>query len=76
VPEPWNPHDSNAVAVVVGDQHVGYLPAELAADYAVPLGRLVARGVLATGTGRIWALSDGGVVRARVTVLIPEASRF
>jgi hypothetical protein len=76
VPEPWNPHDGNAVAVVVGDQHVGYLPAELAADYAVPLGRLVARGVLATGTGRIWALSDGGVVRARVTVLIPEASRF
>ena len=76
VPEPWNPHDSNAVAVVVGDHHVGYLPADLAADYAAPLGRLASAGALATGEGRIWALNDEGVVRARVTVLIPEAATF
>lgn len=76
VPEPWNPHDINAVAVVVGDHHVGYLPAELAVDYAGPLGRLAAEGFLATGEGRIWALNDGGVVRARVTVLIPEVNGF
>lgn len=27
VPEPTNPKDSNAVAVFIGDYHVGYLPA-------------------------------------------------
>ena len=30
VPEPWNEHDPNAVAVMVGQNHVGYLAAELA----------------------------------------------
>ena len=34
VPEPWNPHDSNAVAVAVGTNHVGYLPGEMAENYA------------------------------------------
>lgn len=73
VPEPWNPHDSNAVAIMVGVHHVGYIPADLACDYAAPLGRLAGDGLLATGVARIWAKSDGGVVRARVTLLIPEA---
>jgi HIRAN domain-containing protein len=33
VPEPWNPHDPNAVAVMVRTFHVGHLPAALAMGY-------------------------------------------
>ena len=76
VPEPWNPHDTNAVAVLVGEHQVGYLPAELAVTYAEALGRLARNGTLATGEARIWAKSDKGLVRGRVTVLIPEAAAF
>lgn len=76
MPEPWNPHDPNAVAVLVDRHMVGYVPAELAADYSPPLGALAARGYLATGQARIWAKSEAGMVRARVTILIPEVERF
>jgi hypothetical protein len=76
VPEPWNDHDPNAVAVMIGHHHVGYLAADLAVDYTEGLQRLARRGVLATGEARIWAKSDDGVIRARVTILIPEASEF
>jgi hypothetical protein len=76
VPEPWNPYDVNAVAVMVGVHQVGHIPAELAVEYAQSLGLLAASGVLATGLARIWAKSDAGVVRARVTILIPEAEAF
>jgi hypothetical protein len=75
-PEPWNPHDSAAVAVMVGLHQVGYLPGELARQYARPLAALAGGGVLATGLARIWAKTDAGVVRARVTILIPEAHQF
>src|SRR4051812_38753825 len=37
VPEPWNPHDSNAVAIAIGGHQVGHLPADLAIDYSEPL---------------------------------------
>lgn len=76
VPEPWNPHDSNAVAVAIEGHQVGHLPAELACDYARPLAELASRGLLATGQARIWAKEDSGVVRARVTILIAEAPEF
>ena len=76
VPEPWNPHDGNAVAVLVGEHQVGYLPADLAATYAQGLGQLARNGSLATGEARIWAKSDNGVVRGRVTILIPESDAF
>jgi hypothetical protein len=76
VPEPWNPHDPNAVAVAVGRHQVGHLPKELAIDYARGLGALAARGLLATGEARLWALNEKGVIRARVTILIPEAEVF
>ena len=76
VPNPWNPHDPNAVAVCVGRHHVGYLPADLAIDYAPSLIKLAQREVLASGEARLWAKSDGGMVRARVTILIPEADVF
>jgi hypothetical protein len=75
-PEPWNPHDPNAVAVTVGSHLVGYLPAELAVEYAHGLARLAAKGVLTTGVARLWAKNDAGMLRARVTVLIPESDQF
>lgn len=74
VPEPWNEYDVNAVAVTIDGQHVGHLPADLAARYAEPLQEIARSGFLVTGVGRIWAKDDGsGLVRARVTILIPEA---
>lgn len=76
VAEPWNEHDPNAVAVMVGTHHVGYLPADLAAGYTYGLQHIARLGRLATGEARIWAKSDDGMVRARVTVLIPERSAF
>ena len=76
VPEPWNEYDPNAVAVLVGLHHVGYLAADLAPSYTDGLQRLARRGLLATGEARIWAKSDDGMIRARVTILIPEASEF
>jgi len=76
VPEPWNPHDIKAVAVMVGRNHVGYQEAALAADYSKALNRLAGEGFLVTGEARIWAQSDAGVVRARVTILIPEADEL
>ncbi|KAA0103715.1 DUF2510 domain-containing protein [Mycolicibacterium sp. P1-5] len=76
VPEPWNEHDPNAVAVMVGQYHVGYLAAELAVTYTGGLQRIARLGSLATGEARIWAKSDDGMIRARVTILIPEASQF
>ena len=76
VPEPWNEQDPNAVAVMVGLNHVGYLAADLAPFYTDGLQRLAQRSLLATGEARIWAKSDNGMVRARVTILIPEACAF
>lgn len=74
IPEPWNPHDPNAVAVAVDGLQVGHLPAELAEEYAGRLAEIARGGHLVTGVGRIWAKDDGaGMVRARVTILIPEA---
>ena len=71
VPDPWNDHDENAVAVFVGGQQVGHLPADLAEDYALPLRRIAERGLLIAGQARIWAKDDGGMVRARATLLVP-----
>jgi len=73
VPERWNPHDPNAVAVMIGMHHVGHIPADLACDYSPPLLTLAARGYLAAGVARVWAKDEGGMVRARVTVCLPEA---
>jgi hypothetical protein len=75
VPEPWNPHDPNAVAVMVRTFHVGYLPAALAKRYHGHLIPYVQRRQLVTGNARIWSqLESGGIVRARVTVVVPEAA--
>lgn len=72
LPEPWNPHDPNAVAVMVGPHHVGYVPAEDAQAYSMALMPLAQRGFVTPCEARIWAKSDGGVIRARVTVIAPD----
>lgn len=74
VPERWNPHDPHAVAVLVGLHQVGYIPAALAKNYSPPLLRLASSGALVTGVARIWAKDESGMLRARVTALLPEAS--
>jgi hypothetical protein len=75
VPEPWNPHDPNAVAVMVRTFHVGHLPAALARRYHGRLTSYAQRRQLVTGNARIWGqLESGGMVRARVTVVVPEAA--
>jgi Protein of unknown function (DUF2510) len=76
VPERWNEHDPNAVAVMIGRHQIGYLPAELAKEYSPPLLALASSGTLASGSGRIWAKNDAGVVRARATLLLPEPQVF
>jgi hypothetical protein len=77
IPEPWNPHDANAVLVVIDGHQVGHLPAALAEQYAGPLGQIAGGGYLVVGVARIWAKDDGsGMVRARVTILIPEAAEL
>ena len=72
LPEPWNSHDPDAVAIMVGPHHVGYVPADEAPAYSAALMPLAQRGIVTPCEARIWAKSDGGVIRARVTVLAPD----
>ncbi|MBB5913587.1 collagen type III alpha [Nocardia transvalensis] len=53
VPEPGNPHDSNAVKVVVAGALVGYLPRQDAARYAPVLSTLVSNGLLPQTSARV-----------------------
>jgi hypothetical protein len=76
VPEPWNPHDPCAVAVMIGMHQVGYVPAELAANYSPVLCPMASSGTVITGLARIWAKDDGGMIRARVTILAPAPDRL
>jgi hypothetical protein len=75
VPEPWNPHDPNAVAVMVRSYQVGHLPAELARRYHPRLIRYAQQRQLVTGVARVWSkLESGTMVRARATIAIPEVT--
>ena len=75
VPEPWNPHDSNAVAVMIRTYQVGHLPAELAKRYHPRLIGYAKQRQLVTGVARIWSrLESGAMVRARVTIAVPEVT--
>jgi hypothetical protein len=74
---------TKALDVMTGERHLG-VPDEIH-DAFVDLEKAgyngyhqnIARlGSLATGEARIWAKSDDGIIRARVTILIPEASQF
>ena len=75
-PEPWNAEDRNAVAVMVGTFHIGYLPRDLAPDYSPSLIKLAQAGMVLSVTVRIWARLDNGMARARATVLAPEAEEI
>lgn len=54
-PEPTNRHDRHAVKVIVKGRLVGYLPRELAPDYAGVLAGLRAQGLSPTTDCRIYA---------------------
>lgn len=55
VPEPTNPHDTNAVMVQINGQHVGYLEKEVAARYVSVIRDVWNSGHVATTGARIWA---------------------
>jgi hypothetical protein len=58
VPEPWNRHDPDAVAVWVGENQVGYLPRHDAGRYTPVLARLIAERRLPQVAARLWAAAD------------------
>lgn len=76
VPEPTNRHDRNAVKVMIGSSHVGYLPKEIVGDYLPVLRELIVAGY-APQCGaqvRAWPEMDysydarGGVQRRRTGI--------
>jgi hypothetical protein len=74
VPEPWNPLDPNAVAVLVRGYQVGHLPAVIARRYYPPLLAYAQQRQLVTGMARVWSrLESGATLRARATVTVPVA---
>lgn len=56
VPEPDNPHDTNAVSVRVKGHVIGYQDRDAAQVYRPIFHRIAASGVVATTTARIWAV--------------------
>lgn len=54
VPEPTNKFDPNAVMVVAGGIHVGYLPKEVSASYFPALTALIGAGLSPITSCRIW----------------------
>lgn len=65
--EPKNPHDPNAVKVMVLGEHVGYIPAEMSASITKEC-RALPRGSAGTVLARVWASNDDGTWRGRVTL--------
>ena len=53
MPEPWNPHDPNAVAIMVRTFHVRHLPAGLARRYHGRLIPYAQRHQLVPGTAHL-----------------------
>lgn len=73
VPEPDNPYDRRAVSVRAEGQVIGYLSRELAADYHLPIKRIVASGARVRTNARIYAYkSFGDEIEANVRVGLPE----
>jgi hypothetical protein len=68
-----NPADRNAIMVWVNDEHVGYLPRELAVEYRAPLLIALARGIAVVCDSFISAHSpnSGFHSNAGVNVFIP-----
>ncbi|MGW0039961.1 hypothetical protein [Gordonia sp. NPDC003376] len=74
VAEPWNPYDTNAVAVYIDLLGVGYVPVERAPGIQATVLQLMERGERATVEARIWAIYEDGTWSARVT-LDPSGER-
>ncbi|WP_324644984.1 HIRAN domain-containing protein [Pseudarthrobacter sp. LT1] len=72
VAEPDNPYDSNAISVRWRGRVLGYLSREDAPRYKQPIRRIIASGLVAATTARMWGYDDGAQFRARVTVALPE----
>ncbi len=71
-PEPDNPYDLNAISVRWRNLVLGYLSREDAIRYAQPVRRILASGLTAATTARIWAFDGGNRLQTRVTVALPE----
>ena len=82
IPEPSNRYDRNAVMVVAGHEHIGYLPRAVAADYAEPLQQITAAGYAPQTWARIWVVtrrdwqSGGTKTHANVRVALADAQRL
>lgn len=82
VPEPDNPHDSNAVSVRVGGLIVGYLDREAARDYFTPLALFTRSGMVPEVNVRIWAVTRWSTRRSRdelksaIRLALPEPHRM
>lgn len=72
VAEPDNPYDSNAISVRWRGLVLGYLSRDDAVRYTQPVRRIIASGLVAATTARIWAYDEGDGLRARVTAALPE----
>lgn len=57
-PDPGNAYDTNAIAVVIDGGTVGHLPKEVAADYALVLAGMVARGRMPETTARVYGFYE------------------
>lgn len=57
VPEPSNPHDKNAVKVVIKGHHVGYLEKEVAAVVYPIFREIVDAGYAPVAGARVWAVA-------------------
>src|ERR1043166_1726282 len=62
VPDPKNPYDANAIAVVISSRVVGYIPSNIAPSlkYAMRVGGFIAAGCAARIVGG-WARADGDI---------------
>lgn len=73
VPEPDNPYDRRAVSVRAKGRVIGYLSRELAADYHLPVKRVVASGAVLRTNARIYAyVGFNGEAELNVRVGLPE----
>lgn len=76
VPEPDNPHDPHAVSLRHEGKVVGYLPADVAAGYHLPVQRIVASGAEVRASARAYGQVFDGKPDVSVTVGLPEPSAF
>ena len=81
VPEPTNPHDRNAIKVILNGHHIGYVPAEISSAYAKTLTQIIDKGFTPTARADVWAVTrygDGSKTRtyAHVRVALDEPHRL